>query len=114
MRLVIWSDASYLSERNARSRAGGLHYLSSHGDPEKAAPNGAVEAISTIIPTIVLAVSEAEIAGLFINGQAATSTRLTLLDMGYPPAASPIITDNTTALGLPTTMSDSSAQRPLT
>ena len=99
MRLVIWSDASYLSERNARSRAGGLHYLSSHGDPEKTAPNGAVEAISTIIPTVVSAASEAEIAGLFINGQAATSTRLTLLDMGYPQAASPIITDNTTALG---------------
>ena len=29
MRLVIYSDASYLSETNARSRAGGLHYLSS-------------------------------------------------------------------------------------
>ena len=28
MRFVVWSDASYLSESNARSRVGGLHYLS--------------------------------------------------------------------------------------
>ena len=99
MRLVIWSDASYLSESNARSRAGGLHYLSSHGDPTAASPNGAVEAISAIIPTVVSAASEAETAALFLNGQAGVPSRLTLADLGYPQSATPIISDNTTAIG---------------
>ena len=99
MRLVIWSDASYLSESNARSRAGGMHYLTSQGDPIAAKPNGAVEVISSIIPTVCSASSEAETAGLFINGQAGVPTRLTLTDLGYPQPATPIISDNTTAIG---------------
>ena len=100
MRLVVWSDASYLSESKSRSRAGGLHYLSSSGEPTSAPVNGAIEAISTIIPTVVSAASEAELAGLFLNGQAAVSTRHTLADLGYPQNATPIITDNTTAMGI--------------
>jgi hypothetical protein len=99
MRLVIYSDASYLSETNARSRAGGLHYLSSKGNPITAPINGAVEAISTIIPTVVSAASEAETAALFVNGQAGVPTRLTLTDLGYPQSGTPIISDNTTAIG---------------
>ena len=100
MRLVLWSDGSYLSESLSRSRAGGYHYLTGNGDPLLEPPNGAIEAISTIIPTVVSAASEAEYAGLFINGQAATSTRQTLEDLGYPQQATPIITDNTTAYGI--------------
>jgi len=100
MRLVLWSDASYLSESSSRSRAGGYHYLTDKGDPATAPVNGAIDAISTIIPTVVSATSEAEYAGLFLNGQAAISTRHTLEDLGYPQAATPIITDNTTAFGI--------------
>ena len=100
MRLVVWSDASYLSESKSRSRAGGLHYLSSVSDPTSAPVNGAIEAVSTIIPTVVSAASEAELAGLFLNGQAAVSTRHTLADLGYPQDPTPLITDNTTALGI--------------
>ena len=100
MCLVLWSDSSYLSESDSRSRAGGIHYLTKNGDPIAAPPNGAIDAISTIIPTVVAAASEAEYAGLFINGQAAVSTRHTLEDLGYPQSATPIITDNTTAYGI--------------
>ena len=100
MRLILWSDASYLSETKARSRAGGLHYLADNGDPASAPVNGAIDIISTIIPTVVSAASEAELAGLFINGQAAVSTRNTLSDLGYPQSATPMLTDNTTALGI--------------
>ena len=100
MRLIIWSDASYLSESKARSRAGGLHYLSSAGDPATAPINGAIDVISVILPTVVSAASEAEYAGLFHNGQAAVSTINTLADLGYPQSATPIITDNTTAVGI--------------
>ena len=99
MRLAIWSDASYLSETDSRSRAGGHHSMTSRGDFTKAPLNGAVDAISTILPTVVSAASEAEVGALFLNAQAAASTRATLLDLGYPQAATPIITDNTTAAG---------------
>ena len=100
MRLVLWSDGSYLSESLSRSRAGGYHYLTGTGDPLLEPANGAIEAISTIIPTVVSAASEAEYASLFLNGQAAVSTRQTLEDLGYPQPATPIITDNTTAYGI--------------
>jgi len=102
MRLIIWSDASYLSEPKARSRAGGLHYLSNNGPAADAPVNGAVDIISSLIPTVVSAVSEAELAALFLNGQSGLSTRNTLADLGYPQLATPILTDNTTALGLAT------------
>ena len=100
MRLIIHSDASYLSESNARSRAGGIQFLSADGDPILAPRNGAIDVVSTIIPTVVSAASEAEIAGLFINGQTAVAARNTLADLGYPQHATPMITDNTTAEGI--------------
>ena len=100
MRIVIWSDASYLSESNARSRAGGLHYLTSNGRPDTAPINGAVDVVSTIIPTVVSSAAEAELAGLFINAQLGEASRTTLSDLGYPQTGTPIITDNTTAKGI--------------
>jgi hypothetical protein len=63
-------------------------------------PNGAVDIISAIIPTVVSAASEAEYAALFIIGQAAIGMRATLNDLGYPPQATDIVVDNTTAHGL--------------
>ena len=100
MRLVVWSDASYLSEPKSRSRAGGLHYLSSAGDPPTVPVNGAIEAVSTIIPTVVSSAAEAELAGLFLSAQTALSTRTTLASLGYPQLATPLLTDNTTAAGI--------------
>ena len=64
--------------------------------------NGAIEVLSTIIPTVVSSASESEIAALFLNGQIGTPTRLTLSDLGYPQSATPLITDNTTAKGIAT------------
>ena len=100
MRLILSSDASYLSESQSRSRAGGVHYLSTLGPPEAAPFNGPIDVVTTIIPTVVSAASEAEVAALFLNGQAALPTRQTLSDLGYPQSATPIFTDNTTALGI--------------
>jgi len=100
MRLILWSDASYLSESNARSRAGGLHYLSDPGLPDIVPINGAIDIISTIIPTVVSSVAEAELASLFLNAQQAMATCTTLSDLGYTQTATPIITDNTTAKGI--------------
>ena len=100
MRLVISSDASYLSETRSRSRVGGHHYLSSSSDPLTAPLNGGIEAISVIIPAVVSAASEAELAGVYINAQAAVATRNTLADLGYPQGKTPILTDNSTAQGI--------------
>ncbi len=100
MLLVTHSDASYLSETKARSRAAGVHYLTTAGDPVSAPINGAIDVITCIIPTVVSAASEAEYAGLFINAQAAVSSRTTLEDLGYPQPPTPIICDNTTATGI--------------
>ncbi len=98
MQLTIHSDASYLSESNGRSRAGGIHYLSRRGNPSQA--NGAIDIISCVIPAVVAAASEAEYAALFLNGQTGVGLRSTLADLGYPQSATPIIADNTTACGI--------------
>ena len=42
----------------------------------------------------------AEYAALFINGQAATSIRQTLKELGYPQLATPMICDNSCAVGI--------------
>ena len=82
MQLQSHSDASYLSETKARSRAGGFFFL---GQCEPGAtPNAPVAYLSTIITTVVDSAAAAEYAALFICAQFATSIRLTLAELGYP------------------------------
>ena len=66
MILCVHSDASYLSETQARSRAGGLMYLSKASDPTTTLVNGAIEYSSTIISQVVASAFEAEFAALFL------------------------------------------------
>jgi len=101
MNLQGHSDASGQTETFARSRAGGLHFLTTNeglGDP--AAINGAIEVISTIIPSVCGSVAEAEFASLYLNGQTAEVLRTILADLGYPQGATPIFVDNKCAVGL--------------
>ena len=101
MRLMVESDASYLSEPEARSRAGGLHYLGNYcTDTRTNQVNGAVECMSTIIKSVVSSAFEAEYAALFLNGQTAQGLRNTLRDLGYPQQATPFISDNACAVGV--------------
>jgi hypothetical protein len=102
MRLIIHSDASYLSESESRSRAGGCFFLSSHGNPIDAPINGSILCISTILPTVCSSSHEAEYAALFINGKQAEQLRATLADLGYPQSSTPIIGDNETSIGVAT------------
>jgi hypothetical protein len=103
MILHVESDASYLSEPNAKSRAAGFHYLSQnpHGEnipfPEI---NGAVLVTSKVIKETVSSAAEAELAALFHNGQDAYSLRVALEEMNHPQPPTPIQTDNSTAAGL--------------
>jgi hypothetical protein len=98
MILAAHSDASYLSETKARSRAGG-HFFLSEND-EYPANNGAVLTISQIIKAVMSSAAEAETGALFINSQEAIPQRQLLAEMGHPQPPTPIQIDNTTALGV--------------
>ena len=95
MVLAIHSDASYLSEPKARSRAGGHFFMSS--DSENPANNGAVLNIAQIIKAVMTSAAEAEIGAMFINGREAVPARKTLEEMGHPQPRTPMQTDNTAA-----------------
>jgi hypothetical protein len=72
MILYCHSDASYLSERKARSRVGGFFYLGNKDEPEVVAkPNGPIHIESKILKHVMPTASEAEIGALFHNGQEA-------------------------------------------
>ncbi len=98
MVLAAHSDASYLSESNARSRAGGHFFMSSNTDTPP--NNGAVMTISQIIKAVLSSAAEAEIGALFINCREAVPARQLLEFLGHPQPPTPIQTDNTTALGV--------------
>ena len=91
MILALHSDASYLSEPGAKSRAGGHFYLKDKTD--KDVNNGAVLTLSKIIKHVMTSASEAEIAALFLNCKAAIPLRIALEEMGHPQPKTPVITD---------------------
>jgi hypothetical protein len=98
MILQCHSDGSYLSESEARSRAGGFIFL---GDcPDDGVPNAPIAYISVIISTVVSSATETEYAAAFIVGQAAISIIHTLADLGYPQKETLITCDNQCAVGI--------------
>jgi hypothetical protein len=103
MKLVTHSDASYNSEPNARSRAGGYFFLAREGYTDQVlATNGAIDVLCKIIPSVVASAAEAEYAALFLNGQQTLILSNTLKDMGYPQHCPFLVADNTTACGIAT------------
>ena len=76
MRLLIQSDASYLSRPKARSVAGGIFYLGNNNQPTTI--NGPCLTLSTIIPVVVSSVAEAEYAAVFMNAEEGVSDTLNL------------------------------------
>jgi hypothetical protein len=95
MILAIHSDASYLSEPKAQSRAGGHMFMA--GDDEIPINNGAVLNISQIIKSVMSSAAEAELGALFINAKTAISMHTTLEELGHPQTQTPMQTDNSTA-----------------
>jgi hypothetical protein len=98
MILNVHSDASYLSETKARSRAGAFMCMGT--DMHGTRPNAPVLYLSVIISTIVDSATAAEYAAAFIAAQAATSLRITLGELGYPQPATQITCDNACAVGI--------------
>ena len=95
MRLHINSDASYLSVRNSRSRAGGLFFLSDNNGncgtapTSKPTPNGVLHAECKTLRNVMASAAEAELGALFHNGQVAEPIRTCLAEMGYPQPQTP-------------------------
>ena len=97
MILNIHSDAAYLVASEARSRAGGFHYLSNAKGTKL---NGSVAVIAKIIKNVCSSAAEAEIAALFMNATHAVPLINTLTELGHKQPATPIWTDNSTAYGI--------------
>jgi hypothetical protein len=82
MRLAIHSNASYLSEHKAPSRASSHMFMASMKDIP--INNEAVLNISQIIRAVISSATEAELGALFINAKMAVSMQCTLKEMGHP------------------------------
>eukprot|EP00956_Cyclotella_meneghiniana_P027920 scaffold63927_cov37-Cyclotella_meneghiniana.AAC.1 len=98
MILAVHSDASYLSEPKARSRAGG-HFFLSH-DTDNPPNNGAILNIAHIIKHVMSSATEAELAALYIMAREAVYIRIILEEMGHKQPPTPIQTDNAMAEGV--------------
>lgn len=88
MVLAIHSDASYLSEPKARSRAGGHFYLSENGKNPR--DNGAVLNVAKVMKAVMSSAAEAELGALFINAKTAVPMRKILEELGHPQPATPV------------------------
>ena len=97
MVLDAHSDASYLSESKARSRAGGQFFMSN--DDAIPSNNGVILTVSQIIKAVMSSAAEDELGALFINCREAIPARHALEIMGHKQPPTPIQTDNTAALG---------------
>ena len=98
MILCVQSDASYHSESQARSRAGGILHFGCNADDGSI--NGAIDHISMVIPTVCSSAAESEYAALFLNCREATNVRTILHDLGLPQPTTEIICDNKCAVGI--------------
>ena len=101
MILQIHSDASYLSEPKARSRAAGHYFLGSlpaNGRPIKL--NGNIYTLCVVLKFVASSAAEAKLGALFLNVKEGRVMRLTLAEMGHPQLPTPIHCDNATAVGI--------------
>ena len=81
MVLAVHSDASYLREPKACSKAGGHLFLSSNTTVPP--NNGAVLNIAHIIKNVMSSATEAELAGLYIMARNAFYIRIILKELGH-------------------------------
>jgi hypothetical protein len=99
MILHIHSDASYLSEKEAKKRSGGFFYMGSSTKTDEKITNGAILIISKFLKHVMSLAAEAEIGAVFINAKEGAVLRTTLEELGHPQPPAPMETDNTTATG---------------
>ncbi len=95
MVLAVHSNASYLSEPKACSRAVGHFFLSS--DTTIPPNNGAVLNIEHIIKNVMSSATKAELVGLYIMARKAVYIRIILEELGHKQPPMPLQTDNAMA-----------------
>ena len=97
----IHSDASYLAEPKACSRACG-HFLTGWlpKDNEPIKLNGAFHTLCLILRYMVASVAEAKLGALFLNRHEGIIFQLTLEDLCHPQPKIPVHCDNATAVGI--------------
>jgi hypothetical protein len=106
MHLWSHSDASYLCETKARSRAGGFHFLSNPPNlpisPDDKPPplNGPVHVLCKIIDAVMSSAQEAETGAGYLNARDMVPLRQTLIELGHPQGPTPLQFDNKCATGL--------------
>jgi hypothetical protein len=99
MILQIHSDASYLSENEAKSRVGGFFYMGNTNKNDKKLTNGEILIVGKVFKHVMSSAAEAEIGAVFINDKKGAVVRTLLEELGHPPPPTPMETDNTTATG---------------
>ena len=98
MILAAHSDASYLSEPQARSRAGG-HFFLSNG-AEIPPNNGAVLNIAHVIKHVMSSATEAKLAALYLVAREAVYIHIILKELGHKQPPMPLQTNNAMANGV--------------
>ena len=98
MILATHSDAGYLNEPEACSRAGGHFFLSNNRvHPPN---NRAVLTVAQIIKNVMSSAAEAELGALYIIAREAAYIRIILSEMQHKQPKTHIQTDNSTAEGV--------------
>ena len=98
MVLKLHSNSSYLNAVGARSRQGSHCFLGNKTDPDIL--NGAILHLAAIMKTVLSSAAEAEFGTLFHNTKEATALCTTLEELGHPQPPTPVLVDNSTAVGL--------------
>jgi hypothetical protein len=84
MLLRAHTDASYLSERNAGSRLGGIEYFGSEGDEDIPPTNGCINVVCCRSNVVVASACEAKWAAIFKTCQEMIETRQIAENLGHP------------------------------
>jgi hypothetical protein len=98
MVLAVHSNASYLNEEKAQSRAGGHHFLSE--DIPFPQNNGAIHNVAEIRKGVMSSAAKAELGAMYINACKAVKECIILDAMGHKQPATPIQVNNFTAKGI--------------
>jgi hypothetical protein len=101
MIMNVYSNTSYLSQADTRSRACRHFFMGlspTDGNPIKL--NGAFFTLCAILWFVVASAAEAELGTLFLNCKEGMIFRLTLEKLGHPQPKTPIHCNNATAVGI--------------
>ena len=96
IQLWVESDASYLCKSRARSRSGGILYLSDKPkfpilpDSPKPTPNGHIIVISKIIDVVMSSAEEVKNGAGFVTAKEIIPCRITLEEMGHKQEPLPL------------------------